>query len=170
MRILKNILLSSIFGISSLAMTTNQASANTSCDTFLSLAANIYNGAVDIYQEGYNSLQESKQANTCANLEKAVNSFTTAFGGYGASVSHISIAQSLCKGSKKNTANQYAEIISQGYQQGAIATYLSSGLHYKSCRPEEPSTLTVAQIEKVEKELEYTFDYLDEVEELGDFL
>ena len=168
MKFIKKALISSVIGLSSIVFS-SAANANT-CDTFLSLAANIYNGAVDIYQEGYNSLQKSKQNNECQNLEDAVNSFTTAFGGYGASVSHVSIAQSVCKGSKKNTANQYADVISKGYQQGATATYLSSGLHYKNCQNQDEETLSITQIEEVEKELEYSFEYLEELEELGDIL
>ena len=83
------------------------------------------------------------------------NNFATAFGSFGASVSHADLAVQSCTGEQKNTVNEYLSTIVNAYQQAARATYLSSGLHYKHC----------AKTNKAKK-LEINAEILEEIREI----
>lgn len=146
---------------SSLVLSTNSIAAN-NCDMFLGLAAANYNASVDIYETGYNKLEAAKKGNACQNLNDAFNNFATAFGGFGASISHVSQAKEICSGEKKKTAGKYFDAIRNAYIQGARATYLSSGLHYKSCKTSS-ATINADDINILAQEIDKTIEELDEL-------
>lgn len=109
------------------------------CDIFLNQAATNYNLSVQSYGLGQKKLKESKNNEPCKNLEAAFNQFATAFGGFGASISHADLGTRVCKGEDKKTADSYLKTIIKAYRTGATANYLTAGLHYKLCAETEPS-------------------------------
>jgi hypothetical protein len=132
------------------------------CHKSLDYAASNYNASVDTYNQGQQHLEAAKKSNTCKNLENAFNKFATAFGGFGAGVSHASIAKSICNGADKNTAIEYLETIRNGYVQGARATYLSSGLHYKSCNKKLLNAPTKEILEAIDSsDTQLSLDHID---------
>jgi len=132
----------SVFGLSVSAF-------GNSCNNALDYAAANYNASVENYNKGQKFLEAAKKTATCVNLENAFNSFASAFGGFGAGVSHAGIAKNVCKGADKNTANDYFTTIRNGYVQGARATYLASGIHYKSCSRLELTEANADIIEEI---------------------